>query len=149
MAEMAKVLYIVVVDEEERRDKGRGSFRYTRPVLQGTLQLMGCKARHAFKISRRVFEIITNAPSIDTRILKEEDRTGVDASRQKLEKSDVPRTFPSEKNGKDRSVPFELYKRRTTLFVRRGTFLDVVCDALAEYKYVGPNQRADLVLACR
>ncbi|CAL1366839.1 unnamed protein product [Linum trigynum] len=149
MAEMAKVLYIVVVDEEDRRDKGRGSFRYTRPVLQSTLQLMGCKARHAFKISRRVFEIITNAPSIDTRILKEEDRTCVDASRQKLEKSDVLGTFPSGKNGKGRSVPFELYKRRTTLVVRRGTFLDVVCDALAEYKYVGPNQRADLVLACR
>ncbi|XP_062082212.1 P-loop NTPase domain-containing protein LPA1 homolog 1-like isoform X2 [Humulus lupulus] len=31
----------------------------------------------------------------------------------------------------------------------RETFLNVVCNALAEYKYVGPNQRADLVLACR
>ncbi|KAD6455126.1 hypothetical protein E3N88_09832 [Mikania micrantha] len=27
-------------------------------------------------------------------------------------------------------------------------FIGVVCDALAEYKYVGPNQRADLILAC-
>ncbi|CAL1404206.1 unnamed protein product [Linum trigynum] len=148
MAEIAKVLYIVVVDEEEGRDKGRGSFRYTRPVLQSTLQLMGCKARHAFKISRRVVEIIRNAPSIDTGILKE-DKAGLDASKQNLEKSDGLGTFPSEKNGKGRSVPFELYKRRTTLVVRRETFLDVVCEALAEYKYVGPNQRADLVLACR
>ena len=48
-----------------------------------------------------------------------------------------------------RSVPFELYKRRTTVFVMRETFFDIVCNALAEYKYVGPNQRADLVLACR
>uniref|UniRef100_A0ACD6AN66 Uncharacterized protein n=1 Tax=Avena sativa TaxID=4498 RepID=A0ACD6AN66_AVESA len=28
-------------------------------------------------------------------------------------------------------------------------FLNVVCDALTLYKYVGPNQRADLLLACR
>lgn len=52
MAEVTKLLYIVVVedDEEERREKGKESFRYTRPVLQSTLQLMGCKARHAFKV---------------------------------------------------------------------------------------------------
>lgn len=49
MAEVAKVLYIVVVDEKDKREKGKESFRYTRPVLQSTLQLMGCKARHAFK----------------------------------------------------------------------------------------------------
>lgn len=45
--------------------------------------------------------------------------------------------------------PFELYKRLTTVVVSRENFLNVVCDALSEYKYVGPNQRADLVLACR
>lgn len=50
MAEVAKVLYIVVEDEEDKREKGKESFRYTRPVLQSTLQLMGCKARHAFKV---------------------------------------------------------------------------------------------------
>lgn len=50
MGELAKVLYIVVVDEGEKRDKETSSFRYTRPVLQSTLQLMGCKARHAFKV---------------------------------------------------------------------------------------------------
>lgn len=48
--DVAKViLYIVVVDEEDKRDNGKESFRYTRSVLQSTLQLMGCKARHAFK----------------------------------------------------------------------------------------------------
>lgn len=72
MAEAPKLLYIVVVDEEESGDGTErpfpasllrsspacpasscsppNSFRYTRPVLQSTLQLMGCKARHAFKV---------------------------------------------------------------------------------------------------
>lgn len=50
MAEVAKLLYIVVVDEGEKPEKGKGSFRYTRHVLQSTLQLMGCKPRHAFKV---------------------------------------------------------------------------------------------------
>ena len=47
MAEAAppKLLYIAVAD-----GGGRRAFRYTRPVLQSTLQLMGCKARHAFKV---------------------------------------------------------------------------------------------------
>ncbi|KAJ0970313.1 hypothetical protein J5N97_023190 [Dioscorea zingiberensis] len=83
----AKLLYVVVVDGEEKREGALPalSFRYTRPVLQNTLQLMGCKGRHAFKLYALV----------------------------------------------------------------RDTFLNVVCDALAEYKYVGPNQRADLMLACR
>jgi len=40
-----KLLYIAVADGE-----GRRAFRYTRPVLQSTLHLMGCKPRHAFKV---------------------------------------------------------------------------------------------------
>lgn len=55
MGEVGKILYIVVVDEVEKKDKGKESFRYTRPVLQSTLQLMGCKARHAFKVSSLLF----------------------------------------------------------------------------------------------
>lgn len=53
--------------------------------------------------------------------------------------------------GKDqsKSEPFELYKKRTTFVIRRKIFLDVVCEALSEYMYVGPNQRADLIIACR
>lgn len=55
-----KVMYIVVVDdavtvEEEITGNWKDSFRYTRPVLQSTLQLMGCKARHAFKVIVRFF----------------------------------------------------------------------------------------------
>ena len=50
MTEVGKMLYIVVVDEDEKNGNGKDSFRYSRPVLQSTLQLMGCKARHAFKV---------------------------------------------------------------------------------------------------
>lgn len=50
MADVAKVLYVVILDYEEQLKKEKESFRYTRPVLQSTLQLMGCKARHAFKV---------------------------------------------------------------------------------------------------
>ncbi|KAK8966934.1 hypothetical protein KSP40_PGU002086 [Platanthera guangdongensis] len=53
MTENPKLLFIVVVDEGEKRgDEKRGSFKYTRPVLQSTLQFMGCKARHSFKSTR-------------------------------------------------------------------------------------------------
>uniref|UniRef100_A0A1J3D5K0 P-loop NTPase domain-containing protein LPA1-like protein 1 n=1 Tax=Noccaea caerulescens TaxID=107243 RepID=A0A1J3D5K0_NOCCA len=141
-----KVLYLVVLDDAVAAAKRDGnwedSFRYTRPVLQSTLQLMGCKARHAFKISRRVFELIRSEGSCnsspehgkESEFAKEEINclvAGVD---------DVD---------KDKSKPFEMYKRRTTVVVSRQIFLDVVCDALAEYKYVGRDQRADLILACR
>jgi hypothetical protein len=47
------------------------------------------------------------------------------------------------------SVPFELYKNQTSVVVSREEFLNVVCHALSLYKYVGPNQKADLLLACR
>ncbi|WCJ40969.1 hypothetical protein M5689_021861 [Euphorbia peplus] len=135
-AEVGKLLYVVVVDDKENAEKGKESFRYTRPVLQSTLQLMGCKARHAFKISQRVFEQMRSQSLTDAPLLKDVVVSGVDVSKRK--------------EWKDyRSLSFELYKRRTTVIVRRETFLNVVCDALTEYKYVGPNQRADFVLACR
>lgn len=47
------------------------------------------------------------------------------------------------------SIPFELYKNQTTVVISREQFVSVVCDALSSYKYVGPNQKADLLLACR
>lgn len=77
--------------------------------------------------------------------LKKDDH-GADAG---PDTSDLRDQLLSGKDYKIKSVPFELYKRRTSAFIRRENFLDIVCDALAEYKYVGPNQRADLVLACR
>lgn len=39
-----KLLYIVVVDDDG------ATFRYTRSLLHSTLQLMGCKPRHAFEV---------------------------------------------------------------------------------------------------
>ena len=66
-----------------------------------------------------------------------------------LDKGDDPKMIPEQDKSKSNNKPFELYKRRTTIVVRRKVFLDVVCEALTEYKYMGPNQRADLVLACR
>ncbi|KAG2654998.1 hypothetical protein PVAP13_1NG555800 [Panicum virgatum] len=47
------------------------------------------------------------------------------------------------------SIPFELYKNQTTIVISREQFVSVVCDALSLYKYVGPNQKADFLLACR
>ncbi|KAG0458633.1 hypothetical protein HPP92_021761 [Vanilla planifolia] len=61
MVDAPKLLYIVVVDEFGGKGEGLAdgvSYRYTRSVLQSTMQLMGCKARHAFKISRWVFEVL-------------------------------------------------------------------------------------------
>ncbi|KAK6142008.1 hypothetical protein DH2020_016224 [Rehmannia glutinosa] len=126
---LTKLLYLVVLEDDDAapaENKETPSFRYSRSVLQSTLQLMGCKPRHAFKISQR------------------ESEYNVDAC---LDKTDVD-TLALEEN-QSKSKPFELYKRRTTVVVRRKKFLDVVCEALSEYKYVGPNQRADLVIACR
>ncbi|KAI8524104.1 hypothetical protein RHMOL_Rhmol13G0123600 [Rhododendron molle] len=161
MGEVTKLLYVVVVDDGEKREKGKESFRYTRPVLQSTLQLMGCKARHTFKISRRVFELMKTEFSVDAWVSTGVEILELDASKgqsQKenglcnsgcAEKIDEGKHVVPEKDRKSKSKPFVSYHRRTTVVVRRKTFLDVVCDALAEYKHVGPNQRADLLLACR
>ncbi|OVA18030.1 hypothetical protein BVC80_1835g439 [Macleaya cordata] len=158
MAEVPKLLYIVVIDDGMKMEEGKGSdsFRYTRSVLQSTLQLMGCKARHAFKISRRVFEVMRKKFSIDAPPPLGSEISEYDVSEVHTEKENI-----SHAGGKGETISrlvlekedgdstFELYKRRTTIVVTRKMFLDVVCDALSEYKYVGANQRADLVLACR
>ncbi|KQK01388.1 P-loop NTPase domain-containing protein LPA1 isoform X1 [Brachypodium distachyon] len=136
-----KLLYIAVAD-----GGGRRAFRYTRPVLQSTLQLMGCKARHAFKISKRVFNMM-KGEFLDTskldRAVKEGNSPGLDIG------EDAKMLNPETSDASSNSVPFELYKTQTTIIVSREKFLNVVCDALSSYKYVGPNQKADLLLACR
>ncbi|XAR59718.1 hypothetical protein NMG60_11015662 [Bertholletia excelsa] len=161
MAEVSKLLYIVVLDDEDKSEKGKVSFRYTRSVLQSTLQLIGCKARHAFKISKRVFELMKSDCSVDAWASTAEDMSHLGASKgnsQKeydcwttgyVDKADGAPHLALEEHEENNIKPFEKYKKRTTVIVRRKTFLDVVCDALAEYKYVGHNQRADLALACR
>jgi hypothetical protein len=82
-----------------------------------------------FQISRRVFEVI-RAKSTETEV------NGKKIARESAESSGS-------------AIPFELYKRQTTVVVLRDDFINVVCDALTVYKYVGPNQRADLILACK
>ncbi|KAM3223589.1 hypothetical protein ACQJBY_057132 [Aegilops geniculata] len=143
MAEAAppKLLYIAVADGGRRR-----AFRYTRPVLQSTLQLMGCKARHAFKISKRVFSVMRSEfldASRSDRAVKEENASsmGIGEDAEMLN-TEIPDASSS-------SLPFELYKTQTTILVSRERFVNIVCDALSSYKYVGPNQKADLLLACR
>ncbi|XP_072968664.1 P-loop NTPase domain-containing protein LPA1 [Typha angustifolia] len=165
MAEAPKLLYIVVVDEEEEKRGGGGgggngkeenaSFRYTRPVLQSALQLMGCKARHAFKISRRVFEVVRNEYSDNgspAHMAKTRPWTTSSEKENEPEETSIlgrVEHLNQENIETNTSVQFELYKRQTTVVITREGFLDVVCDALSLYKYVGPNQRADLLLACR
>lgn len=114
----------------------------------------------SYQISQRVFELTRSGSS--TEAFKSEGMvlSGFDASKGNvkkdcqeasacLSKTDTDNHLPLGKDHESTSVPFELYKKRTTVFVKREAFLDIVCDVLAEYKYVGPNQRADLMLACR
>lgn len=113
------------------------------------------------QISQRVLEMIKSKSSINALLPEGTEKSCLDDSIEQLEKKDayhrgvysgkaeVGEQSISGTDDKSTSVPFELYKRRTTVVVRRETFLDIVCDALSEYKYVGPNQRADLILACR
>ncbi|KAL0537795.1 hypothetical protein IC582_026782 [Cucumis melo] len=151
MADVAKVLYVVILDYEEQLKKEKESFRYTRPVLQSTLQLMGCKARHAFKISQRAFELLRKRHDLLPEGLgtKSSEKECIKSWDVRFAEPEVWNHLNSSKDGGNKNIPFEMYKRRTTLSVKRATFLDVVCKALAEYKYVSPNQRADLILACR
>uniref|UniRef100_A0A7N0VBY7 Uncharacterized protein n=1 Tax=Kalanchoe fedtschenkoi TaxID=63787 RepID=A0A7N0VBY7_KALFE len=160
MADVAKLLYIVVMDEDDNKTEkmSKESFRYTRSVLQSTLQLMGCKARHAFKISKRVFDTMRRECLGDAFLLTETDSLDLDSLTRKTEEDcncssgylgENNKPVDLEKDVRNKRVPFELYKRRTTVVVKRETFLDVVCEALAEYKYLGPKQRSDLILACR
>ncbi|KAG8387634.1 hypothetical protein BUALT_Bualt02G0041700 [Buddleja alternifolia] len=159
--EASKLLYVVVVEDDgaaaETAEECTPPFRYSRSVLQSTLQLMGCKPRHAFKISQRVFKMAKRESSAElvSACVEDPHHDGkvhhpreteycVDAC---FDKANVDHLALEEDNSK--SKPFELYKRRTTVVVRRSFFLDICCEALSEYKYVGPNQRADLVLACR
>lgn len=115
----------------------------------------------SFQISQRVFELTRSESSTDKSqpdlvVLSGPDAPKGDFVKKDghfagvyMDKGDLGNRLLLGKDYRSKSMPFELYKRRTTAFIQRETFLDIVCDALAEYKYVGPNQRADLVLACR
>ena len=115
----------------------------------------------SWQISQRVFALTRSEHSTDYLLPEGMLISGQDASKGNCErntshcggdclfKAGIGNNLLSGEDDRSNTVPFELYKRRTTAFVRRETFLDIVCDALSEYKYVGPNQRGDLLLACR
>ncbi|CAK9860811.1 unnamed protein product [Sphagnum jensenii] len=152
MGEEKKLLYILVEDEEWEEELGQNgdnkmqTHRYTRPMLQSTLQLMGCKPRHAFKISDNVFEAVhMELPPKKGKHhqFDESSSTGpvplaeIPKSREKLYDTNGFKVHPKPR------------KKRLTATISREKFLDVVCHALAQYQYLGPKQRTDLMVACR
>ncbi|BBN09018.1 hypothetical protein MPTK1_4g16430 [Marchantia polymorpha subsp. ruderalis] len=166
MAERPKLLYIILSDDEVAADgkaeKNNCSIRklppprYTRPVLQSTLQLMGCKPRHAFKISDSVFEFLRNEMPVKKAKIRRHhsEAEALSQAYEVIEKqhSDLDTIISDLKEvesfpGNNKTC--KPTKKRASVTVNREKFLDVVCDALADYQYVGPNQRADLMLACR
>ncbi|VAH81590.1 unnamed protein product [Triticum turgidum subsp. durum] len=97
-------------------------------------------------ISKKVFSVMRSEfldASKSDRAIKEENAPslgiGEDAN---MVNTEIPDASSS-------SMPFELYMTQTTILISREKFLNIVCDALSSYKYVGPNQKADLLLACR
>ncbi|XP_077253452.1 P-loop NTPase domain-containing protein LPA1 homolog 1-like [Tasmannia lanceolata] len=164
-----KLCYVFVVDDKESevefvRDsssdpQSNASFCYTRPVLQSVLQLVGCKVHHAFKISRRVFDILESEnlqPAVNFEDKEiPNSHIGMFSMRQKyfedVKKSkvqpfeNIEEGISTEQNDKS----FDLYKKETTVTVKRGRFLNAICGSLEEYHYVGPSQRSDIILACR
>ncbi|KAF3790789.1 P-loop NTPase domain-containing LPA1-like protein 1 [Nymphaea thermarum] len=169
MAVSRKLSYVVVVDyDKEKEDNGAGgvcqhpratySSSYTLTDLQSMLQLAGCKANHAYKISRRVFDL-----------LEKEHKNSTLEAPVKENAATTARVLPRESENYFRNVKesniqisedvdgvfssknklFDLYKRNAMAIVKREKFLDVICDSLTQYHYVGPSQRSDILLACR
>lgn len=171
MADAHKLFYIIVLDEDSQGEwtgeespslffqKSNHSFRYTRPVLQSILQLMGCKQRHSFKITKKVFEIIKDEIPVDLdgngsslinvhQKFSEVRKDNLEGCY--VEQEQFAKTTANEKgvcNDNDKKPTFG--KKRITVVVKREKFLDIVCGALSEYRYVSPNQRMDLIIACR
>lgn len=61
--EASKLLYILVQDDPlpgAKEGEQGPCYRYTRGLLQSTLQLMGCKARHATKVCGLMDSTVNN-----------------------------------------------------------------------------------------
>ncbi|KAL6009934.1 hypothetical protein ACLOJK_000365 [Asimina triloba] len=141
-----KLFYIVVVDEETEKEGGAT-----------------CNNPHTFwytrSISRRVFDILegenlqvtVNFQVMGTLI---NDLDTFSYARPSLEdfKQCTNKTFDKTSRGlleENDDKPFEVYKKQVTMTVTRHRFLEAICNSLEEYRYVGPSQRSDLILACR
>lgn len=99
---------------------------YTRESLGQTLSFMGCKQRHAFKVSQRVFDTLAliGGPA-PARV-----------------QSQLRGRFP---RGQLRGAIF----KGDTAFLTRSQLFAIVAWALAEYRYTKPDQMDDLAIACR
>lgn len=169
MADRPKLLYIIVQDAaaastEKQKKHTSNTFRYTRPILQSTLQLIGCKTRHAFKISKRVFEVLREEFPIKTLERNGSDSheyfkhdfsrhlsdSEIDNNREYMPE-DIKRAA-EENEIRLKEISKKLYdvqKKRCTVVLSRDDFMDVVCNAMSEYRYLGPNQRNDFALASK
>ncbi|CAI5990896.1 unnamed protein product [Closterium sp. NIES-65] len=195
MGVLAKLLYVLVEDDDgeqqragsssklaaEAGGKGaRAAVRYTKSVLSSTLQLMGCKSRHAVKISERVFQMLLQQVTSRrvsghrtdvahrSRMANGFDGTQRLARPNREDSGAVLATSAShdnhscrDNNGRDNNERTENRAaaggssagggdtvRGVSVSLKRSTFLDVVCRALAEYRYLSADQRSDLALAC-
>ena len=63
--------------------------------------------------------------------------------------ADIGTKEPKEYDSNGFKVNPKPQKKRSTVTVSREKFLTFVCDALAQYQYLGPKQRTDLMVACR
>lgn len=116
-------LNLIVVSEVE---SAAPTEPYTRESLGQTLSFMGCKQRHAFKVSQRVFDTLALVG-------------GPAAARVQ---SQLRGRFP---RGQLRGA---IYKGETA-FLTRPQLYAIVAWALAEYRYTKPDQVDDLAIACR
>jgi hypothetical protein len=44
---------------------------------------------------------------------------------------------------------YDVQRKRRTIVLDRAEFMNVVCDAMSEYRYFNPNKRFDFALACK
>ncbi|KAK1295378.1 hypothetical protein QJS10_CPA16g01137 [Acorus calamus] len=155
-----KLCYIVVVDDDEEgegivetigKPRVGSSFWYTQTVLQTVLQLVGCKAHHAVKISRRVFDIFERE-NLQSRAFHDDffvtNISLLTSTRSDKFMNQVLKNVGNDPNSFNNKL-FGLYKKLVSMKVTRERFLDAICSSLEEYHYVGPSQRSDVMLACR
>ncbi|XBH80942.1 hypothetical protein VPH35_106592 [Triticum aestivum] len=90
-------------------------------------------------ISLRVFDVVRGDPA-EMEMLMAMSGSGGQGPGKGVQRYELPDAATNP-----RQFQFELYKRR----IPRDLFLQLVCQALALYKYLAPNQMNHLTLACR
>ncbi|KAJ4971491.1 hypothetical protein NE237_004590 [Protea cynaroides] len=157
-----KLGYVIVFDDNGNEDTVRNdvasswsphpnaSFWYTRSSLQSLLQLVGCKVNHAFKISKRVFDIL-EGEHLKSAVISEVKSSlasglwDIETNRNKRCEEDMAKELSTETSNDQ----YDIYKKQATVLLERRRFLDIICTCLEEYHYVGRSQRADIILGCR